>query len=262
MLVNRPTLPGCQWGKSFESRNTFNAKDMQGVASRSMKQLRSLFVIPAAIALVFAGYGAAIVTAGASTPTVTYYACLSNGTLTGVGTRAPSCAAPGAVINWNQVGPQGSTGPAGARGPSGAAGTRGPAGQPATTVEADESFSNCGAPVNAGEWGLLIDCDVTAKLTLAAGTYVLTENTTDVGACGTPYSSPGCSQTLTSTGTSPSFSYSALEAAMGSQRYGGYITVGPGGGTITYRGVGVAVSQSQATSGIPGLTAVPTLVQS
>lgn len=51
-----------------------------------------------------------IVLAGASGSSTTYYACLSKGALSKVGTVSPTCAPPSKVISWNSVGPQGPPG--------------------------------------------------------------------------------------------------------------------------------------------------------
>lgn len=68
----------------------------------------------------------------------TYYACLSRGWLSNVGTSAPRCWH-ATQISWNSVGPQGPQGPAGAAGatgasgPAGATGVAGPAGSAGAT---------------------------------------------------------------------------------------------------------------------------------
>lgn len=76
--------------------------------------------IPRSIVLVADGVivGATIVggvavglTAGASGPSTTYYACLQSGRLTHVGTTAPTCTGTATQIAWNSVGPSGPTGP-------------------------------------------------------------------------------------------------------------------------------------------------------
>ncbi len=75
--------------------------------------------IPRSIVLVAVGVigGATIVTgvavgmtAGASGPSTTYYACLKAGRLTHVGTTAPTCKSTATQISWNSVGPQGPPG--------------------------------------------------------------------------------------------------------------------------------------------------------
>ena len=55
----------------------------------------------------------------ATSPISTYFACLTNGKLTKVGTSSPACPTPGKVISWNSLGPAGATG---AQGPVGANG--------------------------------------------------------------------------------------------------------------------------------------------
>jgi hypothetical protein len=69
--------------------------------------------------------GAAV---NAATSGVTYYGCLKGGTLSSVGTTAPTCGRGATVINWNQTGPQGPQGVPGLPGLDGAAGVAGPAG--------------------------------------------------------------------------------------------------------------------------------------
>ncbi|HEY1737269.1 MAG TPA: hypothetical protein VGI86_01085 [Acidimicrobiia bacterium] len=54
--------------------------------------------------------GALAVTAGAAGSASVYYACLSGGNLTKVGTTAPTCTAPAKQISWDQAGPQGPAG--------------------------------------------------------------------------------------------------------------------------------------------------------
>ena len=64
-----------------------------------------------------ATYGAVQI-AGASGSSVTYFACLSSGTLTKVGTKAPKCTIRGSTeISWNSIGPKGATGATGPQGP-------------------------------------------------------------------------------------------------------------------------------------------------
>ncbi len=60
----------------------------------------------------------AVVAAGASGTSTTYYACLTTSkTLTKVGTAAPkNCPNGGQVISWNSLGPQGDTGNTGSPG--------------------------------------------------------------------------------------------------------------------------------------------------
>ena len=54
--------------------------------------------------------GALAVTAGATGTSAVYYACLSGGTLSNVGTTAPTCKAPAKQISWDETGPQGPAG--------------------------------------------------------------------------------------------------------------------------------------------------------
>ena len=51
--------------------------------------------------------------ASASTATKTYFACVTNGTLSKVGTTQPTCPAPSTLISWNSAGPPGPPGPPG-----------------------------------------------------------------------------------------------------------------------------------------------------
>ena len=90
-----------------------------------MQRFRFFIAVPMAALLVLSGYGASSLLAGASSTPSTYYACLSGGALTKVGTKSPTCSAGAKVISWNQVGP---AGPPGAKGDTGAAGPRGEAG--------------------------------------------------------------------------------------------------------------------------------------
>jgi hypothetical protein len=48
-----------------------------------------------------------VMTAGATTPNATYYACLAKGKLSKVGTTSPTCSSKASVISWNSVGPPG-----------------------------------------------------------------------------------------------------------------------------------------------------------
>jgi hypothetical protein len=54
--------------------------------------------------------GVIAATAATSNTSTVYYACLSSGTLSNVGTAAPKCTAPAKQISWNQTGPQGPAG--------------------------------------------------------------------------------------------------------------------------------------------------------
>jgi hypothetical protein len=83
--------------------------------------------------LVFAtATGAGVLAVGAA-GTTTYYACLKGGTLTKVGTTAPTCATPATQISWDQTGPQG---PAGAPGNTILSGT----GAPTSTIGSAGNF--------------------------------------------------------------------------------------------------------------------------
>ena len=77
--------------------------------SRLTPRIR-IFVAVVVTAALSAGV-TSVMTAGATTPTTTYYACLKAGKLTKVGTVAPTCKAPATQISWNSVGPQGPPGP-------------------------------------------------------------------------------------------------------------------------------------------------------
>ena len=87
-----------------------------------------LLVAAGSIAGVALAAGAtAAIDAAASSPTVTYSACLSaKGTLSRVGTVPPTCPGKSTVISWDSIGPQGPTGPIGPAGPTGPPGAAGP----------------------------------------------------------------------------------------------------------------------------------------
>ena len=70
----------------------------------------------------------AVVIAGASGPSTTYYACLYKGKLTEVGTTAPTNCKVKPPISWNSQGPSGPPGANGVNGAPGSAGPQGPAG--------------------------------------------------------------------------------------------------------------------------------------
>jgi hypothetical protein len=53
---------------------------------------------------------------GATTPSVTYFACLKGGKLTHAGTTAPTCKGGATQITWNSTGPPGPSGPGGLSG--------------------------------------------------------------------------------------------------------------------------------------------------
>jgi len=92
-------------------------------------------VVAAAIALSAVAVGAGVLSAGAASST-TYYACLKSGTLSKVGTTAPTCTSPATQISWSQTGPQGPAGPAGAAGNTILSGT----GAPTSTIGAAGNF--------------------------------------------------------------------------------------------------------------------------
>ncbi|HEY3833163.1 MAG TPA: hypothetical protein VGO03_12780 [Acidimicrobiia bacterium] len=74
-------------------------------------KIRKLLSLVAAAAFGAAVTGGVLAATAATTPSSTvYYACLSNGTLSKVGTAAPTCAAPAKQVSWNQTGPQGPAG--------------------------------------------------------------------------------------------------------------------------------------------------------
>jgi hypothetical protein len=86
----------------------------------------------AAFLLGGATYGAVVV-AGASGTSTTYFACLTTTkTLTKVGTVSPKCKGATQLISWNSVGPQGAPGPTGPAGPAGPTGPQGPTGPSGT----------------------------------------------------------------------------------------------------------------------------------
>lgn len=81
-------------------------------AGATPRSLRSKFLIGAAVTLV-AGMGAGVgslIMAGATTTDI-YYACLRNGTLSGVNTSAPPACKSGRQIQWNEQGPAPTPGP-------------------------------------------------------------------------------------------------------------------------------------------------------
>ena len=85
---------------------------------------RFLLLVSALVGVVAIATGIdSAVNAGASGTSVTYYACLTAGTLSKVGKVAPSCTATGSkMISWDSVGPAGATGTAGPAGADGAPG--------------------------------------------------------------------------------------------------------------------------------------------
>ena len=81
----------------------------------------------------------AVVIAGASGPSTTYYACLKSGKLSEVGTTSPTkCKAGSTIISWNSQGPSGPPGANGVNGSPGSVGPQGPAG-PGPIYIADNS---------------------------------------------------------------------------------------------------------------------------
>ena len=90
-----------------------------------MHRFRFLIAVPVAALLVLSGYGASSLLAGASSTPKTYFACLSGGTLTKVGTKSPTCPPGAKVISWDQVG---QTGAPGVKGDTGAIGPKGDTG--------------------------------------------------------------------------------------------------------------------------------------
>jgi hypothetical protein len=75
-----------------------------------MSRLTPRIRILAAVVIVsaFSAGVTSVITAGATTPNTTYYACLKAGKLTQVGTSAPTCKGTATQISWNS---QGSPGP-------------------------------------------------------------------------------------------------------------------------------------------------------
>ena len=90
--------------------------------------------IMAGTALLFSGFAAGSVAVGlsasATTPTITFYACLNvkAGTMNNISTtKAPKCATGNINISWNATGPKGDTGTNGTNGAKGDTGQQGPA---------------------------------------------------------------------------------------------------------------------------------------
>lgn len=69
--------------------------------------------------------GGISIAASAASNTTTYFACLKDGNLTKVGTKAPKCLKGSTRISWNSKGADGAAGPAGAIGQIGATGIAG-----------------------------------------------------------------------------------------------------------------------------------------
>jgi len=93
-----------------------------------MRKPKAFVLVAVATIAGVAGAGlTAVVTAGASGSSVTYYACLSTrGGLSKVGTTAPTCTSKQSQISWGSQGPQGIQGIQGAIGPQGPQGPAGP----------------------------------------------------------------------------------------------------------------------------------------
>ncbi|HEY1740419.1 MAG TPA: hypothetical protein VGI86_17025, partial [Acidimicrobiia bacterium] len=75
-----------------------------------MRLLKPLKIVAIAAFGASTALGALAVTAGATGSATVYYACLSGGNLTKVGTSAPTCSASATQISWDQTGPQGPAG--------------------------------------------------------------------------------------------------------------------------------------------------------
>jgi hypothetical protein len=113
-----------------------------------------------------ATYGAVVV-AGASGPSTTYFACLTTTkTLIKVGTVSPKCKAGSQLISWNSVGPQGVAGANGPTGPTGATGPQGPVGPSGTSgiFGTNNNFVTQGS--SAGAACTLGDVTLTASVLL------------------------------------------------------------------------------------------------
>jgi hypothetical protein len=96
------------------------------------------------------GVGVLAVVAAASTSPTTYYACLSKGTLTKVGTHVPSCPRGSKTISWNSVGPRGATGPKGTSGSKGSTGPTGSKGPTGATGQAGPGSVTYSVPIATG----------------------------------------------------------------------------------------------------------------
>jgi hypothetical protein len=90
-------------------------------------KIQNTKLVAAAGALLLIG-GISIAATAASNSSTTYYACLKDGNLSKVGTKAPKCLKGSTRISWNSKGPEGAAGPAGAAGAIGATGAAGAAG--------------------------------------------------------------------------------------------------------------------------------------
>jgi hypothetical protein len=121
-------------------------------------------------------------TAGASGPGTTYFACLKSGRLTHVGTTPPTCTGAATQISWNSIGPQGPAGP--------------------------------GAQSASAPFSPSMDGDVaTVTLTLSSGDYLVTWDVS------VPPSAGGCSF---SGGTNVTVLTAANESALVSVGTGGW----------------------------------------
>jgi hypothetical protein len=117
-----------------------------------MHKSRFIIGLPVATLLVVAGYGASGLLAGASSTPKTYYACLSGGSLSKVGTKTPSCPSGAKTISWDQVGPAGSPGAKGDKGDTGTQGPKGDTGA-AGAAGAKGSTGTSGAKGDTGATG-------------------------------------------------------------------------------------------------------------
>lgn len=106
------------------------------------------------------GIGIAVSAAASSTPSITFHACLKNGSLMNVRTHIHMCAKGEAAVSWNSAGPQGPRGPQG----------------PGAITASGPFLTNC-LPIQPsgcayGKWGQV-------TIHLSAGTYML--NVSDNG---------------------------------------------------------------------------------
>ena len=121
--------------------------------------------IMAGTALLFSGFAAGSVAVGlsasATTPTITFYACSNKttGVLSAILTKAPTCAKTSTLVSWNSVGPtgapgatgpQGDTGPKGDTGAPGTNGAKGDTGAPATSLSGIQFVK--GYVIQEGAW--------------------------------------------------------------------------------------------------------------
>jgi len=89
------------------------------------------------------GFG---VSAAATTPAPTYYACLHSGTLSKVSSTFHTCVSPSKLITWNSVGPQGIQGKKGDTGPQGPGAQSGATGVSIPLTHGDWSVTVTAAP--------------------------------------------------------------------------------------------------------------------